>query len=245
MLRWFHSKPQCPVDPTMREWIDKRWHWLEAEFGLDRLLDIPVILPRAEFFPDPYHGTSDDARRMLDKVCEYMGIDPSTIEFKVYADDNPVFDGKFQQRTLGLYESEEGTFRIWVEYSNLADPLRMVATMAHELGHVYLLGHGRITDDIEDHEPLTDLLTVFLGMGVFTANAVIRDQESGFGAYRVRQTSRGGYLGMREYGYAFAKFARARGEDGSAWVRELRPDVRAAFKQAMRFLAEETPAREE
>jgi hypothetical protein len=50
---------------------------------------------------------------------------------------------------------------------------------------------------------------------------------------------RRGYLGMREYGYAFARFAWARGEDGSGWSRELRLDVRSAFKQAMRYLSAE------
>jgi hypothetical protein len=44
---------------------------------------------------------------------------------------------------------------------------------------------------------------------------------------------------MPVYGYAFARFARARSEDGAEWVRELRLDVRSAFKKAMRFLAEE------
>ena len=53
---------------------------------------------------------------------------------------------------------------------------------------------------------------------------------------------RAGYLGMPEYGYAFARFALARGEDGAAWMRELRLDVRSAFKQAMRFLAAESAA---
>ena len=51
--------------------------------------------------------------------------------------------------------------------------------------------------------------------------------------------SRRGYLGMIEYGYAFANFARDRGEDGSACSRELRRDVRTAFQRAMRFLSHE------
>jgi hypothetical protein len=110
--------------------------------------------------------------------------------------------------------------------------------MAHELGHVHLLGHGRLTPDAEDHEPLTDLLTVFLGLGVFTANAVIREQYWDAGGWAGWKMGRRGYLGMPVYGYALALFARTRGEDGSAWSGELRPDVRSAFRQAGRFLAE-------
>jgi hypothetical protein len=106
------------------------------------------------------------------------------------------------------------------------------------LAHVHLLGHGRITDEAEDHEPLTDLLTVFLGMGVFTANSVIREKYWHAGQWSGWSMGRRGYLSMPMYGYAFALFARARGEDGSAWARELRLDVRSAFEQALRFVSE-------
>lgn len=124
---------------------------------------------------------------------------------------------------------------------NLDDPVALVGTMAHELGHVHLLGHGRVSEDAEDHEPLTDLLTVFFGMGVFTANSVIRENYWSAGQVSGWSMGRRGYLGMHQYGYAFARFARARSEDGSDWSRELRLDVRTAFRDAMRFLAQPSP----
>jgi len=241
MFGWSRSKLECPVNAAVRQWIDGRWQWLEEQFGVERLRTCPVVLPRPEFFPGPYHGTDEDARRMLDQVCEFMGIDPATVELSLYEDEdrNPIYEGQWQQGTAGLYHPEGGEFRIWVEVSNLDDPLAMVGTMAHELGHVHLLGHGRVSADAEDHEPLTDLLTVFFGLGVFTANSVIREEYWQAGNYAGWSMGRRGYLGMPQYGYAFARFARARGEDGAAWSRELRLDVRSAFQQAMRFLAAE------
>jgi hypothetical protein len=176
---------------------------------------------------------------MLDRVCEYMDIDPGTVELSLYQDRNPVHEEQWRQGTAGLYHPEAGKFRVWVEVANLDDPLGLVGTMAHELGHVHLLGHGRITEEAEDHEPLTDLLTVYFGLGVFTANSVIRESYWHAGAVSGWTMGRRGYLGMPEYGYAFARFARARGEDGSDWAGELRLDVRSAFKEAMRFLADE------
>jgi hypothetical protein len=242
MFTWFRSKPKCPVDPATKAWIDDRWAWLEGQFGVERLRNGRVILPRPEFFPDQFSGTPEDARVMLDRVCGYMGIDPTSVELSLYEDRTPIYEGQWRQGTAGLYHPEAGKFPIWVEVTNLSDPLAMAGTMAHELGHVHLLGHGRITDDTEDHEPLTDLLTVFLGLGVFTANSVIREHYWHAGNVSGWSMGRRGYLGMPEYGYAFALFARARGEGGESWSRELRLDVRAAFKQAMRFLSEEPPA---
>lgn len=239
MFDWFRSRPECPVDPSTREWIDTRWAWLEEQFGLERLRNGRVILPRPEFFPDPFHGKEDDARQMLDLVCAYMNIEPTTVEMSLYQDDSPVYEGEWRHGTAGLYHPEEGKFRIWVEVANLEDPLAMVGTMAHELGHVHLLGHGRISDEAEDHEPLTDLLTVYFGMGVFTANSVIREHYWNAGQVSGWSMGRRGYLGMPAYGYAFARFARARGEVTAEWVRELRLDVRSAFKQSMQLLAAE------
>ena len=63
MLGWFRSKPECPVSPAAREWIDDRWLWLEGQFGSERLRKTKVILPRPEYFPDAYHGTGEDVRR--------------------------------------------------------------------------------------------------------------------------------------------------------------------------------------
>jgi hypothetical protein len=240
MFGWLRSKSECPVDAATREWIDIRWSWLEEQFGLELLRNASVVLPRPEFFPDPFHGTEEDARRMLDRTCCYMGIDSTTVELSLYEDQNPVYEAGLRQGTAGMYHTDAGKFRVWLEVANLDDPLAMVGTMAHELGHIHLLGHGRISDEVEDHELLTDLLTVYFGMGVFTANSVVREHYWSAGQVSGWSIGRRGYLGMPEYGYAFARFARARGEDGTEWARELRLDVRSAFKQAMRFLAEET-----
>jgi hypothetical protein len=239
MFGWFRTKAECPVNPSTRAWIDERWSWLEAEFGVERLRGARVILPRPEYFPDPFSGKPEDARALLDRVCGYMGIDAASIELSLCEYRNPVYEGQWREGTAGLYHPKAGKFRIWVELTKLADPLAMVGTMAHELGHVHLLGHGRISHVTEDHEPLTDLLTVFLGLGVFTANSVIRERHWQWGDFAGWSIGRRGYLGMPEYGYAFALFARARGEDGAAWSRELRLDVRTAFNQSMRFLSDE------
>src|SRR5262245_14406851 len=213
MFGWFGSKPECPVDLPTSQWIERRWAWLTQEFGAERLRAARVILPTPEFFPDSYTGTDGDARRMLDRVCGYMGIAPETVELSLYQDRNPVYDGEWRQGTAGLYHEEAGKFRVWVEVGNLDDPLALVATMAHELGHVHLLGHGRVSPDADDHEPLTDLLTVYLGMGIFTANSVIREHYWDLGTTSGWRIGRRGYLSMPMYGYALALFAEARGEE--------------------------------
>jgi uncharacterized protein YjbI with pentapeptide repeats len=208
--------------------------WLIGQFGIDRLRTADVILPTEDFFPDAYAGSTDDTRVILDRVCDYAGLDPATIQLDFYQDRNPILE----QRTAGWYQAVDGKYAIWVEQSNLHDSLGLVATMAHELAHVHLLGHGRISSETEDHERLTDLLTVFLGFGVITANAVIQESYWHAGAISGWSMGRMGYLTMPIYGYALALFARARGEEQPTWAQHLRPDVLTEFRKAQRFLAE-------
>ena len=207
--------------------------WLTDQFGRDRLRDADIILPTEDYFPDAYDATEDDVRAILDRVCGYMEVDPEKVSLHFYQDRNPIAEN----RTAGVYQGGEGVDKVWIEYANLADPLGLVATMAHELGQVLLLSLGKISPEEEDHEPLTDLLTVFLGLGVFTANSVIRESYEHAGAVSRWSMSRRGYLTMPMYGYALALFARERGEERPAWVKHLRPDVASAYTQASRFLA--------
>jgi tetratricopeptide (TPR) repeat protein len=87
---------------------------------------------------------------------------------------------------------------------------------------------------------LTDLLTVFFGLGIFTANSVIREANWRVGRFSGWNLSRQGYLGLAEYAYALALYAAARGERKPDWLRHLRPDLLALFKTEGKDLARRT-----
>src|SRR5262249_48375253 len=151
----------------------------------------------------------------------------------------PVIEGAGMQSwqgAAGLYQDEGWGQTIHLDAAALPDPLALVATAAHELGHVLLLGQGRVSPDAEDHEELTDLLTVFLGLGVFTANTRVRSESSHDGLTESFGIRRLGYLGQPQTGYALALFAYARGEHDPAWARHLCADVRSPFKAGLRYL---------
>jgi hypothetical protein len=89
-----------------------------------------------------------------------------------------------------------------------------------------------------DHELATDLLTVYLGLGIITANATIRESNWRGGGWAGWRVGRQGYLTQAMYGYALALYARARTEAKPEWLGHLRPDVRVPCKNAIRYLAE-------
>ncbi len=240
MFGWFET--ESPLTAEQRRWIEKRFTWLRTEFGEERLRGI-VVTPTDEFFPDLYAPTTEGAATLLDRLCGYMGVERARINLQLYtspsADDvaaafNPMLQREF---ALGAFQEECGRIVMWLERSRLSEPHSVVSTLAHELGHVHLLADGRCDPNTPDHEPLTDLLAVYFGLGVFVANNAIREVNWRSGNMAGWSMARQGYLSIAEYAYALALYAHARGENQPRWARFLRPDVRALFKTESKHLA--------
>ncbi|NQT38457.1 MAG: tetratricopeptide repeat protein [Planctomycetes bacterium] len=228
MFGWF--TPKCPVDTDAKLWIEYRMAWLIKSFGWEPLRKTEGVLPTEEHFPDPFDRSGDSIRRLLDRVAGYMDVDPSRIDLQFYD------EGPFDRRTAGLYDERDGKTTIWLEAANTEDAITTVATLAHELGHVRLLGERRVTEDAADHEPLTDLLTVFFGLGVFPANSVVTDNAYHSGNWEYWSISRQGYLSAPMFGYALALRAWLREETATRWAGWLRPDARVSFRRGRRYL---------
>jgi hypothetical protein len=133
----------------------------------------------------------------------------------------------------------------------------LVAIIAHELCHVRLLGENRITAARKDHERLTDLLTIYLGFGIFTTNAALSFSEDARGwsiqprgdmseriinGARNDGYSRLGYLNEAEFGYALACYCRLRGEITPPWTTYLDPGPRTYLNQGLAYLAHSEPS---
>jgi hypothetical protein len=251
----FGFSPKLPVSDEDRQWVNEGFTRLERLLGRRRMLEATVIAPTAEDFPDPYEKTAEAAEKLFSRVCDYMNVDRREIEFEIFPDETealkeilPHWSGSAGKRAAGLYihameeRSSEGSDDrrqavVAIRSSQLKDPLALVATMAHELGHVILLGGGLMNPKPSDHEPLTDLLTVFLGFGIFTANSAGRfkqfqeDRRIGWSMQRL------GYLTEEVFAYALAKFVVERGEDRVEWERHLSTNVRAYFRRSRSWLA--------
>lgn len=229
MLGWF--APAAPVNTREKTWTELRMKWLANQFGIERMLSTSVILPTNDFFPEPFHGTRDDSVRLFGRMCSFMEIDPAAIELTF--DDDP--QGVRQDAPLGLYY-DCGRPVISLAERIITEPMQVLATLSHELSHYLLLSRKLIDAAEQDHEYVTDLLPVFLGVGVFCANTVLSDQSYSDGHWHWWSISRQGYLNARIFGYGLALFAWLRGETKPRWSNHLRRDVRVVFRQGLRYL---------
>jgi hypothetical protein len=239
-MRW--RQADCPVRPVEQQWIERSMDWFVREFGAGHLRGA-VVLPTDDYFPGVYRGTRDDVRAVLEKLCGHMGVDPAGVELEHYAaDDNPELSAAVpiegrSSGAAGHYRTRNGRSVIAVRDDQAARPMALVATIAHELGHARLLGERRIGPDRQDGEPLTDLLTVYFGLGIFAANAALDSWRDVRGAQGYTMTSRLGYLTEPMYGYGMARYAWLRGETDPPWARHLDTNPRTYLKRGLRYLA--------
>ena len=238
MFDWFSAGP--PLDVEAKRWLERRLEWLACQFGDECFARNDMILPTSKYFPDPYDRTQSSVRRMLDRVCEFMGVDRRLVNLELYSNPNPLWLVDDAGRYLptgaaGTFESRQGYCIISLETSQLDSPQELVGTMAHELAHFLLMGEHRVRGDEYDNELLTDLTVVFHGLGLFLGNFP-RNWDSTYGRWPGTELRKPEYMTLPMFGYALAHAAWWRGEKRPPWIKHMNGDLRACFKSAVKFL---------
>lgn len=245
----FGLTPKSPVSAEAGAWVERSMRWFVSLYGQERLQALPVVLPTEEFFPNDFQATEESVHETLGRICGFLRVDPHRLVLEVFDDTEAELSEKLRESlpywrdnsagAAGTYseDAEALKFKIKVKRSLLNDPIPLIATLAHELCHVLLLGERQLDREAPDMEPLTDLLTVFLGMGIFTANSATRFTQHDDGVKHGWSLRRLGYLSEPMFGYALAVFASERGESKPAWARHLSVNAGAYFRQSLKFLA--------
>jgi hypothetical protein len=253
----FGIRAKLPVSEERRLWVNDGFARFSKWIGRSRMTEAKVYLPVADDFPDEYVGDESSARRMMERIAAAMGLDTGEIDLEVYPDEIEGLRGDLPlpgihgtenegspQHAAGLYfgatEHEPRTI-IALNGSQLKNPMALVATLSHELSHQILLGRKLVARDAEDMEPLTDLLTVFLGFGVFNANSAVQFEQHQKDRTQGWSVSGLGYLSEQTYGYALARFAWERQEEKPVWAKYLAVNIRHYFDSSAKWLKENEP----
>src|SRR5262245_51092236 len=164
------GRPSCPANPEEKKLVEDGFLYLEERIGLDRLRKATVIEPTPQFFPDRYDASTETAEQMFARVCGYMGVYPASVGLGFLQSEEGgqavEMKGDFgsHQTTKGAagYYTQSNVDQVWVKEEELADPEALVATMAHELVHVVLLGRSAMSHHEPHLEAITDLATIYL-----------------------------------------------------------------------------------
>ncbi|MBM4088066.1 MAG: hypothetical protein FJ276_01360 [Planctomycetes bacterium] len=223
MLQWFF--PRAPLEPVEKAWVETRMQWIAEQLGASRLLNAKVVVPTPEFFADCTAGTPEAAGSLMARLGGLMGLDPRNLNLEVCCEEHV-------PEVVGVHDAEV----IRVARQQLADPPALAATLVHALGYRVLPHVGNTASNERDREWIVDLLSVFLGLGVFIANASVHASLSEAVSHCWCSLRKQPYLPARMLGYAMALFTFARGETSPHWTDSLRLDALAAFRHGQTYL---------
>jgi hypothetical protein len=201
-------------------------------------LNSEIIIPHINKIPIKISQTENCAKELVSFVASKMKIKRDLIDVKFYNQSSMELDTYLvtqlndeDKLSSGQYlgKSKKGKYQILLETSKLKNPIALIATIAHELAHIKLLGEKRIK---KNDELLTDLIPIIFGFGIFNANSIFQYQQDSSG-WRINSQ---GYLNEKMYGFALAKFALYRQDSKTEWSIYLTSTVKEEFEKSIIYL---------
>lgn len=243
----FWSK-KSPLDADDEAWQLACWRWLLDHIGGAAVLRArPLILPTEAFFARPRAAGHAAAVAWFEQVAAHFGLDPA--RFVLEAKDegiDPVLGP--MQVVVDAPGGPAGTFSmggsgamtISHDARLVAQPMKLIATLAHEICHPLLLSiPEEPPGGAEMEEFATDLAATFFGFGIFNANtaAMFRQYSDSSTGTQGWSIERQGYLAPAERAFALALFVHGRHEETRAAREHLERGALAYFDKAARYLA--------
>ncbi|MDE2182366.1 MAG: hypothetical protein KGJ78_05040 [Alphaproteobacteria bacterium] len=227
------------LDPDDEAWQLALWCWFLGQFGgIEDVRRSPLVLPTRTFFPPTDktgHARAEHIfacvkklARMPDWPCRLLA-QPRRAELLV--NESTVLK-PITHAPAGTFAFDGDDVVITYEESAINDPGQLIATLAHELAH-YLLHNWRAQapGGEELHEPATDVMTVYMGFGLFGAAACF-DFHSDDTGWRWQ---RHGYLSQRAWLFALAIFLELRNEEASMLKPFLKSHLLSDLNEAVRY----------
>lgn len=244
-MTWWPFGKRTFLDPDDEVWQIETWRWFLVQFGgLPDLEQSQLVLPTREFFSPTDRTGHERAEhiflcvkrlaRMSDWPCRLIE-QPRRAELRV-ADVGTLKPIRSQPAgTFGFVGNEAV---VSYEPSAVDDPGQLIATLAHELAH-YRLAELRAgaPGGEELHEFTTDLMTVYLGFGVFGAAASFNFSQHQDTMSQGWQWSRHGYLSQRAWIFALAIFLALTGKSPEPLGKFLKSHLMSDLTEAVRYSA--------
>jgi len=228
---------------------EARLRWLLR--GAARLLEggaEPVsglILPTAEFFPDPFDGRPPSVARLLARVAGHAGLSELPIKLELGGADGASGascssgscsagpgPSQIQGRVRRAGQGPEAGFRVTVTAQEVRNATVLTTALVRASSEIFL-AEARLFGDFRPGEAqaAVDLGGVLLGFGVLLANGS-HIYSKGCGGVRISSATA---LPVDEITVALAVYAKLHGASPRAVRTHLDPTPRARFDEAVRW----------
>jgi len=242
------SRSQSVISPESADWIIRKVSWLIRRVTFREFSRPKLVLPTSEWFPEPWKPTRKALEPLLARLQRYAGLEGVPLTLGIRRDELDSVrlpdDTSRSSGAAGCFIAPAGNrqeFRIEVRRGLLEDRLALVATLSHELGHLYLHQRFGMNRDRRppDSEFLTDLVSIMLGFGYFTCEAAFRFQAWGNGNGDGWSISTLGYLNQSDRCFALALWGTLLERDLNPLIPHLGINSKAYLKQSLRFFEDQ------
>lgn len=172
-----------------------------------------------------------EIQEVAKKIAEFIGLDGLTFIVAI---------AKQKEKQGGHVELQAGQKEVFIEISD--DTARfseaVLATLSHEITHKYLqingvsVGSSPVND--YENEVLTDVTTVFLGLGKLMLNGCYventRQEFRADGTYNVTESLKSGYLEREQLAFVYQVVCAMRGISSKDMLSELSKEATAAVQ---------------
>jgi len=236
---FWNSKPDCPVSPFDKDWIEKSFIWFENHLRNDFLKEHSFLLPTKEVFPFDKIQSGIEIEKIIEIICNHIEFDSSKIDIKIIVDDEVEFSEGIKSKN-SVYDdfrksllNENGKYDLLV-YSMYNDKMiRAIHYINRQLVY-FKMRDENIFNFFNGH--MNDMASLLYGLGIINGNSVIlHDKWKGMSHYGW-SVSRAGFMTQQMYGYTFALVSNIRNETNPSWVEFLSNDIKGYYKRALRYL---------
>jgi hypothetical protein len=157
--------------PEGREWLATQLRRLVERAGPEPFLCAPLVTPSDQWFPDAWSPDAGAAQRVAARFFGYARLVENSALVEIVDDERDpqgtVVRSQPAARFCGFHDTV-GLFSI--ARAALVHPPQVVAHLAHETAHAWRVAKGLVEPDARLEEALTDLTTIYLGVGILAAN---------------------------------------------------------------------------
>jgi len=147
-----------------QEWVDQKIGYLYFSLKNEMERTRSPFFPPRDFY-NKWSGNDFSLAIMAQKILSYLNepVGNFIVVFHSSLGDTP-----------GVFTvTKEGQEVIFVNDKYVKDPYAVSAVLAHEIMHLYLMSRKHIVlEDKKENELLTDLGTIYLGLGILVINGM-------------------------------------------------------------------------
>ncbi len=244
MFSWFS---RAAVSPETADWLVECFSWAMQNFDVQHFsAHTSLVLPNNDFFPTKVDTPQGMAQYSFERVVALAGVKKwpwELVEAHNFAAEQPPILGL----NPGVRTNEETSVmvpagvsaRLLMSYTpdQLSKPQDLIASMAHGVAQ-HVLWQSQLTPPggQEYFLQTAEVLAIFMGFGVMTANSAYTFRGSCAKCYNPR-ANRQASLSESESVYALALFCELKGIPDKAFIKYLKKYLKSSLKSARHQIA--------